>query len=204
MLYLQTRIHLQKVKGPGLINNKFHRPGPDITTGLRRLNCCIPHGLSHGLANKGRRRLLHHLLVPALNRTVPFPEMNRIPLLIRKHLDLNMPRPNNRLLKDQLTIPESRLRLRPRPRQLIRQRRRFMHQPHPTPAAPGRRLDHHRIPNLLRSFLPGPRIRLRTLKPRHRRHPRLGHRLLRPPLTPHQLHGLSRRPDKGNPMIRTG
>jgi len=130
--------------------------------------------------------------------------MNRIPLLIRKHLDLNMPRPNNRLLENQLPVAKGALRLRPSPRQLIRQLPRLMHQPHPTPTTPGRRFDHHRIPNLLSSLLPRPRIRLRTLKPRHRRHPRLSHRLLRPPLTPHQLHGRSRRPDKDNPVVPTG
>ncbi len=82
MFNLQTGIHLQEVKVAFGINQELNSPCARIIHGF---GCCysgLPHFLTQLRSHKRRWGFLHNLLVPALDGTLPFEQMNRIAKLI--------------------------------------------------------------------------------------------------------------------------
>ena len=98
MLHLQAGVHFQKVKVFIFIDQKLDGTGTAIMTGFGGIHCGFTHTLAQLWINKGRGRLFYHFLVSALNRAIPFAQINRIAMLIGKHLNFNMARFDNRTL----------------------------------------------------------------------------------------------------------
>ena len=90
VFHLDPGIHFHKVKMMGPIHQKFQRPGTNIIQG-----CDGFHGqLAQGLALSGRHQLartfFNYLLLIALDRTIPFREVEDVTRLIPKNLDFNV------------------------------------------------------------------------------------------------------------------
>ena len=82
-----------------------------------------------------------------------------VAVLVRQYLEFDMPWRPHELLEIDVGVGEGRARLLLRLRQQIGQLLRRLHHAHPAPAPAGRRLDEHRIADLLRHrlrFLGGP------------------------------------------------
>ena len=67
VLYLQARIHLQKIEVTRIVNNEFHSTGRAIVDGLRQGDGLGPHLRPGCRVNKRRWRLLKYLLMATLN-----------------------------------------------------------------------------------------------------------------------------------------
>src|SRR5258706_2074252 len=90
MLYLDPRVHLHEIEVAMLVHEKFDGAYALVIDGRSRLDSRISHALAQFRRHKGGRRLLHQLLVPALNRAVPFAEVTDLSILVTRHLYLDM------------------------------------------------------------------------------------------------------------------
>ena len=99
---------------------------------------------------RGRRRLLEHLLVATLDRAVPLAEGRHVAVLIGEELDLDVSRPFEEALEEDGVVAERGCRLAPRRSLRLGELFRRTHDAHPAPAAAGGRLDDKREADLLR------------------------------------------------------
>src|SRR6266404_5054510 len=70
MFHLQPRVHLHEIEALVLLGDELDSAGADISYGLRRRDCRRAHLRPALGSHTGRWRLLQHLLVTALHRTV--------------------------------------------------------------------------------------------------------------------------------------
>src|SRR5262249_14580690 len=120
MLDLQPRIHFQKIEAFVLSGDELHgarRIGADRSRERDRLRT---HFLPRLFVVQRRRRLLNRLLIAALDRTLPFAEMDNGPVLVAEHLDLDVTGISNELLDEYAVVAEGGLRFRTRERKSFR------------------------------------------------------------------------------------
>src|SRR2546428_11681697 len=92
MLHLQAGVHLQKVESPAVIEQELDRPRIGVARGPgNRRGRTGYRGAQLG-SDHGRRRLLDHFLVPALDRALALDERDDGPRLIAEQLDLDVSR----------------------------------------------------------------------------------------------------------------
>ena len=196
MLDLQASVHFQEIERAGLIQQELDRPGADIADGACGLDCSRSHSLAQ-LRRHGRAgRFLDHLLVATLDRAVPFAEMDHSAVAVRKYLDLDVPRPDDGFLKNEIAIAKGVLRLGSCCLERGGKIPGLLDQPHAAPAAAGCGLDHDGIADLcgrvgeclLRLIL--------ALIAGHAGHACLDHPALGARLVAHDVNGVRRRPDK--------
>ena len=130
-----------------------------------------------------RRGLLEHLLVAPLHRAVALAEREHGAVGVGEDLDLDVAGPLDVALAEDGAVAERRLCLARRGRERLFELLRLAHDPHPAPAAAGRRLDEQRIAE--RGRLAGG----------HHRDARLGGDPLRRQLVAAQPEGFGRRAD---------
>ena len=92
MLYLQPGIHLQKIEVAGFIYNELHRARRGVTHRCRKGQRLGPHLRAQALIHKRGWSLFDNFLMTALNGALALVEMNAVAMMIRQHLDLDMPR----------------------------------------------------------------------------------------------------------------
>ena len=92
MLDLQARVHLEEIILLVAIEHELARTGVDIADRRRGAHGRGTHLCAQLRRERDRRRLLDNLLMPALNRTLAFAEMNRASMRIGEHLKLDVPR----------------------------------------------------------------------------------------------------------------
>src|SRR5205085_7612951 len=90
------------------------------------------------------RRLFDHLLVTALDRAVALAEMDEVAVAVAEHLDLDVARPDDRLLEIDGVVAEPAERLALRAFERARKLGFARDEAHALAAAAGRRLDEHR------------------------------------------------------------
>ena len=209
MLDLQPGVHLhepdavrlQPVRGVG---DELDRPGPDVVHGLGRLDRGPGHGGAHGIAHARRRRLLDHLLVAALQRTVALIQMDDLAVPVAKHLHLDMARTGNIAFDQHPVVTERRSPLALGAGQTGGEIGRIIDPFHTLAAAARDRLDQHRIADPRRLGRQGLFRLVRALIAGRHRHPGLDHQLLGRVL---QTHGANRgrvRPDPDQARRRDG
>ena len=120
MLDLHARVHLDEEEGAVLDQELegANAPVADLAARLRATRADGGHEVGR---ETRRRRLLQHLLVPALQRAVAAAEPERAALPVGENLDLDMARPAEELLDVDLGIAEGAARLFPREREGFRQ-----------------------------------------------------------------------------------
>jgi hypothetical protein len=110
MLDLDPRVHLDEEELV-VLEQELERARAAIAD----LAACVgaaltdPRERPHGEARRGR--LLDDLLVAALHRAVALEQVDGVLVLVREHLDLDVPRIAEELLHVDLRIAEGRLRL---------------------------------------------------------------------------------------------
>ncbi len=146
MLDLEPRVHLDKVELAGGVRrgDEFDGAGAGIADRPRRRDRRLAHRPTPLLVEPGRRSLLDHLLMAALDRAVAVEDMDGIAVPVGEDLHLDMPRAFEVFLDQQPLVAK-----RTRGLALCRRERRGelarrVDDPHAAPAAAGRGLDQHR------------------------------------------------------------
>src|SRR5438552_1454652 len=153
MLYLQPRIHLQEIKFAGLIEKEFAGSGVYMAGRPRRAHRRLAHLSPEVGRNRNARSLFDHLLMTALNRTLPLAERENGAMRVSEHLNLDVPRPFDEFLEIHRIVSERAFRFSPS--RVERARKIFWcrDNPHPLAAASRRRLEQHWVAELLRNLL---------------------------------------------------
>ena len=209
MLDLEPRVHLDEPERVGAqpfgaVGDELDRAGADITDGARRLDGGGAHLRAQLRRHAGRRRFLDHLLVAPLQRAVALAEMNDIAMAVGEHLDFDVARRGNVFLDQDPARAERRFRLA---NGAFERRLEFgvlIDAAQPAAAAAGRRLDQHRIADLVGLLLEEFPVLPLAVIARHHRHAGLLHQGLGAILDPHGAHGRGRRPDKSNAGLVAG
>src|SRR5207237_2520714 len=109
----------------------------------------VPHGSVH----KRGRRVCDHLLAAPLHRSLAFAEIDKVAVLVAKHLDLDVSRLLNQLLDIDFMISESAQRLTLRCGERRGQFIAAIDAPHPFTATARDSLQHHGTANTLCELL---------------------------------------------------
>ena len=133
--------------------------------------------------------------MPTLDRALALAEGQHAALAVGEHLDLDVPRRDDRLLEVEPGIAERRLRLRGRGLERALELVGLAHEAHALAAAAGDGLEQHRVAGLVRGGA-GLLERRRAIGARHDRDSRGDHLLLRGRLVAHARHRLGSRPDE--------
>ncbi len=194
MLDLKPRVHLHepepvRAEAGRAVHDEFDRARPAVADGAGG-----PHrGLAHRGAHRGRhaggRRLLDHLLVPALQRAVALVEMDRIGA-VAEHLQLDMTRTVDPFLDQHRLVAEGGAGLGPGGGEGCGELLRPLDAAHPLAAPARHRLDEDRIADVLGHQGQMFGLLIRAVIARHDGHARLGHQRLGGIL---QAHGADRR-----------
>ena len=73
-----------------LIEEEFDSAGVPVSRQLPDAQGGLSHTLAQFLIDDGRRAFFHHLLMPSLQRTFAFTEMNQVAVLVAENLDLDV------------------------------------------------------------------------------------------------------------------
>ena len=79
MLDLQPRVHLEEIEVAVLVDDELDRAGALVVDRLGQRHRLLAHGLPRLLVEERRRRLLHDLLVAALDRAFALAEIDALP-----------------------------------------------------------------------------------------------------------------------------
>ena len=90
MLHLQAGVHLHEGEAAVAIEQELHRAGADIADGAGGRDRGRRHRRPQLRREAGGRRLLHHLLVPALEGAVALEHVHHIAVAVGEDLDLDV------------------------------------------------------------------------------------------------------------------
>src|SRR3546814_2550054 len=83
---LQARVHFEEVEAlarrVGARDDQLDRARAIVADGLRQRDALFAHGLAHLFGHEGRRRLLDHLLVAALDAAFALVEVEDVAVLV--------------------------------------------------------------------------------------------------------------------------
>ena len=129
----------------GSVGDELDRARADIIHRARRLHRRRAHRRPRLSIHAGGGRLFDHLLVAALERTVPLEQMDDVAVPVAEYLHLDMARAEDIFLDQHALVAERRGRLALARSQRVEEIGGRIHPPHPLPAATGHRFDEHRI-----------------------------------------------------------
>ena len=196
MLHLQPRVHLDEMERAVLVE-ELEGACAAIADLAARGDASRPHRFAHVRVDPRRRRLLDHLLVPALHRAVAFAEMHDVAVGVGKDLELDVARVLQVLLEVDGIVAERRAGLGAGERYRVDERRFGTHDTHPAPAAAAGRLHDHRIADVAGGAQRLPRVVAdRAVGAGHARNARGPHRRDRGELVPHQPNRFRLRTDE--------
>ena len=145
MLDLEAGVHLHEVEGARRIRDELHGPGAGVADRLCGADGALAHRRAPLLRHAGRRRLLEDLLVTALDRAVALEEVHVVAVLIAEDLDLDVPRPLDVALDEDVIGAERARCLALARRERSCEVRRGVDAAHSLAAATRARLDQHRV-----------------------------------------------------------
>ena len=186
MLDLQPRVHLEEVEAAIAPHDELDGAGRLVADRARQRHRLLAHRAPGGLVEERRRRLLDHLLVAALDRALAFPQVDEVAVRVAQHLDLDVPRLLDELLDEHPVVAEARLRLGLARHEAFARLLVVVRDAQALATAAGRRLDHHRIADVLRNPHGGRRVGNDVGVARNRIDVRLGGELLRRDLVAHR------------------
>ncbi len=183
MLYLDARVHLQEVKLlPG--EQELHRAGALITDRPRQPRRRLLHPIPDRGSNRGARRFLDQLLVPALHRAITLTKSQHLSRGQTDELYLHMLGVFEKALQVDGGVAEIERALAPRGLQSLGYLALLVDHPQPPTAAARHGLDCYRKPVLQGEavhLLPA----LHRLRSGHKRHARLLREATRDSLVAH-------------------
>ena len=143
MLDLQAGVHLHEVEGAVLVGDELDGARALVADRLGGGDGGLAHRLAPRRVHVGRRRLLDHLLVAALDRAVALEQVEAVAVAVGEDLDLDVARPRQVLLDQHVVVGERGLGLALGAGQGVGELRRLLDHAHALAAAAGRGLDQH-------------------------------------------------------------
>ena len=200
MLHLQPCVHLHEEELVRCIggDEELDRARPDIVDTSRDSTCRLADACPRLGAEQCRGCLFYHLLVPTLQGTLPFTEVNDVAVGIREQLHLDVPRRGDQPLQQQGVVTERRGRDPAGGRQGLGELGHRQDGQHSLPTAACGWLHENREAEFDRcglQLLLGQTGRRDTFD---HRDAGLRHVLLRPDLVAHQAERGDARPDEGD------
>src|SRR5258705_12703150 len=98
MFDLQPRVQLDEVETAVRAEQELEGAGVAVADRTARTLGCGLHRFARLRRERRRRRLFDQLLVTALDRALALAERQNVAVVVADHLDLDMPRRNERLL----------------------------------------------------------------------------------------------------------
>src|SRR6266536_3581209 len=148
VLHLDPPVQLEEVE-VAAVDQELDRAEAPIADLVRERDRRAAHSLAHLDVDRGRRRLLHHLLMPPLDRAIALAERVDVPVLVREQLDLHMSRTLEVALEEDGLVSECGLGLAARRGDGVGELRGLANASHPPAATACGRLDHQRKPDLV-------------------------------------------------------
>ena len=112
VLHLDPGVHLHEVEMLQVaVQQEFHSAGALVVHGPGRPDGGLAHLLPQLRCQAPGGSFFNELLVAALHRAVPVPQMDDVAVAVRQHLELDVPGPEHQLLQIHLVIAEAGLGL---------------------------------------------------------------------------------------------
>ncbi len=141
VLHLDSRIHLDENVLPRAIprcvDQEFDGASVDVADRARESDGIPVQTLPQLIGDVRSRCDLDDLLVPPLDRAVPFEQVDRLPCAVGQDLNLDMPRAQNRLLEEHARVAEGAVCLTHRLNESCSQLLPAVHPSHAAPASAG-------------------------------------------------------------------
>ncbi|KZE94510.1 hypothetical protein AVP42_00993 [Agromyces sp. NDB4Y10] len=108
VLDLQARVHLdeEELVGRGIRHQELDGAGAEVLDAAGGVACRLPDALARRAVEQGRRRLLHHLLVSALERALALAEVDDVAVRVGEDLHLDVARGVDEALEQQGVVAE--------------------------------------------------------------------------------------------------
>ena len=205
MFHLNTRIDFDEVEFARIgIHQEFDRASADIIGRMRNLQTIARQFLPLLIAEIGRGRPLHDLLITALDRAVTLEKMHGIAMCVTKNLHLDMAGALHELFQIDLVLAKSGLRLAPCLGDFARKVCLGADRAHTAAAAAPACFQHQRIADLARQLLHFLHVVGKRIGCGHDRHANFDGEIARCNLVAKTAHGFGFRADKNNAVLRTG
>ena len=202
VLHLDSGVHFHKIEIFVFVQQKLDGSRVFVSHGLGRTDRRIAHALPQVLGDHVAGGLLQHLLVAALNGTVPLSQMNHVAVLIRHNLELDVAGLLDVFLNIHGVVGKSLYGLHLGRVEVLREIRLAPGDTHALAAAAGGRLDHHRKADGFGHLQGLCGLVNRLLAAGHHGHARIHHGAAGLGLVPHPVNDLSGRPDEGDVALR--
>ena len=111
VFHLQAGVHLQEVKILLRVHDELDRARIDVVGGARQVAGGLAHALAQFRTDRGRGRLLDHLLVAPLDGAFALAQVDDIAVAVGQHLDLDVARLLDVALDKDARVVEGLLRL---------------------------------------------------------------------------------------------
>jgi len=148
MLDLDSRIHFEEIEVALRIDEKLAGPRPLVADRLRRTNGRLSHHSTLPIRHPESRRFFDELLMPPLNRTFSFAEMNDVSMAVSEDLDFDVARTGQEFLEVDCVVAEGGLRFARRAFERGLEFGFILDSTHPAPATARTGLDQNRISKL--------------------------------------------------------
>ena len=145
VLDLQPRVHLEEVEPAVRVEQELDRAGVRVPHVPRDAAAAVRERSPQVWRDAGRRALLEHLLVAALDRALALDERQHGAVLIAEQLHFDVPWTLESPLEVHRRVAERRLRLAARRPQRSRQLGFLVDEAHALAAAAGNGLQHQRV-----------------------------------------------------------
>jgi hypothetical protein len=152
MLHLQPGVHLEEVEALVGADHELHRAGTLVLHRLGQRHRLLAHRLARGVADEGRRCLLDHLLVPALDAALALVQVHHVAVRVAQHLDLDVARLLDELLDEHAVVAEAVARLVAARREAVGGVLVVEGHAKTLATAAGTGLDHHRVADVARDL----------------------------------------------------
>src|SRR5438105_3746553 len=106
MFDLDSRVHLQEIEIPRLVEQKLACTRVYVARRPRHAHGALPHSRSKLPIHGNAWRFLDHLLVSALDGALALAKRQDVAVRVREHLDLNVPRLRHEFLEIDGVIAE--------------------------------------------------------------------------------------------------
>jgi hypothetical protein len=149
VLDLEPGVHLQEeeVARPVGVDDELDGAGAGVADGLGGIDGRAAHRRPRGGVQQRRRRLLDHLLVPALQAALALTEVDHVAVGVAEDLHLDVPGVADVPLDQQGVVAERAARLAPGRRDRLGQLGLRPHHAHALATAAGAGLEQHREPD---------------------------------------------------------
>ena len=204
MLDLEARVDLEEVEAPVGGENELDRAGVLIADRLAAQDGGFAHLVPKRGVERGRRRLLDDLLVPALDRALALVEVNQIAVAVAKNLDLDVTRVVDVLLDEQGPVAEGALALTRGGCDRVWELGLLPDELHSLAATAGACFEQHGKADLDRLFREHLRVLVRPVVAGNHRNAGLCDQRLGFALGPHRPNRVRRRPDEDHAGLAAG